>query len=103
MSLPGNGIFVVRGELTILITAMKRSARWSSHSYEDDDMDTLLKSLQELKEILNRLDDLKFLDHDVFLSPFLNVILEETTGPVTNLALAAVNKFLTYGLIGELI
>ena len=26
---------------------------------------------------------------------------EETTGPVTSLALSAVNKFLSYGLIGE--
>lgn len=103
MSLPGNGIFVVRGELTILMTAMKRGARWSSHSYQDDDLDTLMKSLQELKEILNRVDDLRFLDPDNYLTPFLNVISEETTGPVTSLALSAVNKFLSYGIIGHII
>lgn len=100
MSLPGNGIFVVRGELTILMTAMKRGARWSSHSYQDDDLDTLMKNLQELKEMLNRVDDLRFLDPDTYLTPFLNVISEETTGPVTSLALSAVNKFLSYGIIG---
>jgi len=26
---------------------------------------------------------------------------EETTGPVTSLALSAVNKFISYGLIGK--
>lgn len=101
MSLPGNGIFVVRGELSILITAMKRGARWSSHSYQDDDLDSLMKSLQELKDVLNRVDDLRFLDPDIYLTPFLNVISEETTGPVTSLALSAVNKFLSYGIIGR--
>lgn len=103
MALPGNGIFVVRGELTNLMAAMKRGARWSSHSYQDDDLDVLLKNLQELKEMLNRVDDLRFLDPDTYLSPFLNVISEETTGPVTSLALSAVNKFLSYGIIGEFI
>ncbi|CAG2065306.1 unnamed protein product, partial [Timema podura] len=35
-----------------------------------------------------------------FSGPFLEVIRsEETTGPVTSLALAAINKFLSYGLI----
>lgn len=31
MSLPGNGIFVVRGEMSTLMTAMRRGTRWSSH------------------------------------------------------------------------
>lgn len=33
MVIPGNGIFVVRGELSSIMTAMKRGSRWSSHSY----------------------------------------------------------------------
>lgn len=37
-----------------------------------------------------------------FLGPFLEVIRsEDTTGPITGLALTSVNKFLSYGLIGE--
>jgi len=37
-----------------------------------------------------------------FLAPFLAVIRsEETTGPITGLALTSVNKFLSYGLVGE--
>ncbi|KAJ8979326.1 hypothetical protein NQ317_006940 [Molorchus minor] len=100
MSLPGNGIFVVKGEMSILMTAMRRNVRWSSHSYQEDDIDALMKSFQELKEILNKIDDLRLVEPNAFLSPFLDVIRsEETTGPVTSLALSAINKFLCYGII----
>lgn len=34
MAPPGNGIFVVRGEMSTLITAMRRGARWNSASYQ---------------------------------------------------------------------
>lgn len=48
-------------------------------------------------------EDLRLVKPNVFLDPFLDVIRsEETTGPITSLALSAVNKFLSYGLIGEL-
>ncbi|XP_059608620.1 Golgi-specific brefeldin A-resistance guanine nucleotide exchange factor 1 isoform X2 [Phlebotomus argentipes] len=101
MAPPGNGIFVVRGELSTLTTAMRRGARWSgSNSYQDEEQDGLLKPLHELKNILIQSEDLRLIDPNVFLSPFLDIIKsEETTGPVTSLALSAVNKFLSYGLI----
>uniref|UniRef100_A0A6B2EBG3 Putative golgi-specific brefeldin a-resistance factor n=1 Tax=Phlebotomus kandelakii TaxID=1109342 RepID=A0A6B2EBG3_9DIPT len=101
MAPPGNGIFVVRGELSTLTTAMRRGARWSgSNSYQDEEQDGLLKPLHELKNILIQSEDLRLIDPNVFLGPFLDVIKsEETTGPVTSLALSAVNKFLSYGLI----
>uniref|UniRef100_A0A1B0CTH7 Putative golgi-specific brefeldin a-resistance guanine nucleotide exchange factor 1-like isoform x2 n=1 Tax=Lutzomyia longipalpis TaxID=7200 RepID=A0A1B0CTH7_LUTLO len=101
MAPPGNGIFVVRGELSTLATAMRRGARWSgSNSYQDDEQDGLLRPLHDLKNILIQSEDLRLIDPNVFLGPFLDVIKsEETTGPVTSLALSAVNKFLSYGLI----
>lgn len=100
MALPGNGIFVVKGEISNLLAAMKRGTRWSSHSYQDDDVDALLRNFQELRDILDNVDDLRFVEPNTFLAPFLNVIRsEETTGPVTSLALSAVNKFLSYGLL----
>lgn len=34
MAPPGNGIFVVRGEMATVMTAMKRGHRWSSASYQ---------------------------------------------------------------------
>ncbi|XP_050302323.1 Golgi-specific brefeldin A-resistance guanine nucleotide exchange factor 1 [Anthonomus grandis grandis] len=100
MALPGNGIFVVKGEMTILITAIKRGVKWTLTRCVDDETDSLMKSFQELKDHLNRIDDLRLIEADMFLSPFLEVIRsEDTSGPVTSLALAAINKFLSYGLI----
>lgn len=102
MSLPGNGIFVVRGEMSILMTAMRRGTRWSSshvHHQSDDDIDGLIRSFQQLKDVLHKIDDLRLIEPNVYLAPFLSVIRsEETTGSVTSLALSAVNKFLAYGL-----
>lgn len=62
-----------------------------------------MRNFQNLKDILTKIDDLRLIEPDVFLSPFLDVIRsEDTSGPVTSLALAAINKFLSYGLIGWL-
>ncbi|GFG39058.1 hypothetical protein Cfor_02589 [Coptotermes formosanus] len=129
MTYPGGGIYVVQGEIAILLTAMRRGARWSSHShqveiltrlfiamsfntnftvnmtelgarYGDDEQDALIRSFTDLKDVLNQIADLHELDPNHFLGPFLEVIRsEETTGPVTSLALSAVNKFISYGLI----
>ncbi|XP_011870032.1 PREDICTED: golgi-specific brefeldin A-resistance guanine nucleotide exchange factor 1 [Vollenhovia emeryi] len=94
------GLYVVEGEVCLLVTAMRRGARWSSHSHQDDDQDTLMKGLSTLKEVLNDHRDLSQLEPAVFLTPFLEIIRsEETTGPVTSLALSAVNKIISYGLV----
>ena len=48
--------------------------------------------------------DLQEIDSNTFLTPFLDIIRsEDTSGPLTCLALNAVNKFLSYGLIGRFI
>ncbi|EZA59947.1 hypothetical protein DMN91_000370 [Ooceraea biroi] len=95
-----SGLYVVESELCLLVTAMRRGARWSSHSHQDDDQDTLVKGLNTLKEVLNEPRDLSQLEPAVFLTPFLEIIRsEETTGPVTSLALSAVNKIISYGLV----
>ncbi|XP_032597071.1 Golgi-specific brefeldin A-resistance guanine nucleotide exchange factor 1 isoform X2 [Drosophila grimshawi] len=100
MSLPGNGIYVVRGEMATLVTAMRRGTRWNATAYVDDDKDALLKLFIDLKQVLNRIEDLRLIEPNVFLAPFLEVIrTADTTGPLTSLALASVNKFLSYGLI----
>lgn len=100
MAYPGGGLYVVEGEVCLLVTAMRRGVRWSSHSHQDDDQDALIKGLFNLKEVLNEAKDLSHLEPEVFLAPFLEIIRsEETTGPVTSLALSAVNKMISYGLI----
>ena len=46
--------------------------------------------------------DLQDIDSITFLTPFLDIIRsDEISGPMTCLALNAVNKFLSYGLIGR--
>lgn len=56
----------------------------------------------DLKQILSRVEDLRLVDQNIFLAPFLEVIrTDETTGAVTSLALLAINKFLSYGLLGN--
>lgn len=71
---------------------------------QDDEKDGLLKLFIDLKQVLNRIDDLRQIEPNVFLAPFLEVIrTAETTGPLTSLALASVNKFLSYGLIGKIL
>lgn len=46
--------------------------------------------------------ELDEIEPNSFLSPFLDVIRsEDTTGPITGLALTSVNKFLSYGLVGK--
>ncbi|XP_034244436.1 Golgi-specific brefeldin A-resistance guanine nucleotide exchange factor 1 isoform X2 [Thrips palmi] len=100
MGLPGNGMYVVQGEMSILLTSMKRGNRWSSHSHQGDENDSLIRLFLKLKELLNQEGDLRHLDPNHFFDPFLEVIRsEETTGPVTSLALASVAKFLSYNLL----
>ena len=63
-----------------------------------------MKSFNELKNILINIEDLRLIEPKNFLGPFLEVIRsEETTGQITSLALSALNKFLSYGLIGKLL
>lgn len=67
-----------------------------------DNSDNLSKSFNELREAVLQIEDLKLISPEVFLAPFLDAIRsEETTGTTTSIALSAVNKFLSYGLIGE--
>lgn len=34
MAYPGGGLYVVESEVCLLVTAMRRGARWSSHSHQ---------------------------------------------------------------------
>ena len=46
--------------------------------------------------------ELNEIEPNAFLSPFLEVVRsEDTTGPITGLALTSINKFLSYGLVGK--
>ncbi|XP_067995850.1 Golgi-specific brefeldin A-resistance guanine nucleotide exchange factor 1 isoform X5 [Melanerpes formicivorus] len=93
-------IYIVQGEINAVVGAIKRNARWNTHTHLDEERDPLLHSFSLLKEVLNNITELSEIEPNVFLRPFLEVIRsEDTTGPITGLALTSVNKFLSYALI----
>ncbi|KAM9726500.1 LOW QUALITY PROTEIN: Golgi-specific brefeldin A-resistance guanine nucleotide exchange factor 1 [Menidia menidia] len=93
-------IYIVQGEITTVVGAIKRNSRWNTHTSLDEEQDPLLNSFSQLKEILSNIKELSDIEPNVFLRPFLEVVRsEDTTGPITGLALTSVNKFLSYGLI----
>ncbi|OWF51783.1 Golgi-specific brefeldin A-resistance guanine nucleotide exchange factor 1 [Mizuhopecten yessoensis] len=100
MDPPKNGIYIIQGEISLVVTAMRRSSRWSAHNLQDEEADPLLGAFSQLKDVLNNITDLDEIEPNAFLSPFLDVIRsEDTTGPITGLALTSVNKLLSYGLL----
>ncbi|XP_056147557.1 Golgi-specific brefeldin A-resistance guanine nucleotide exchange factor 1 [Lampris incognitus] len=93
-------IYIVQGEISTVVGAIKRNSRWNTHTPLDEEQDPLLNSFSQLKEILNGIKELNDVEPNVFLRPFLEVVRsEDTTGPITGLALTSVNKFLSYGII----
>ncbi|KAM9365735.1 Golgi-specific brefeldin A-resistance guanine nucleotide exchange factor 1 isoform 2-T2 [Pholidichthys leucotaenia] len=93
-------IYIVQGEIGTVVGAIKRNSRWNTHTPLDEEQDPLLNSFGHLKETLNSIKELSDVEPNVFLRPFLEVVRsEDTTGPITGLALTSVNKFLSYGLI----
>ncbi|ERE78645.1 golgi-specific brefeldin A-resistance guanine nucleotide exchange factor 1 [Cricetulus griseus] len=46
-------IYIIQGEINIVVGAIKRNARWSTHIPLDEERDPLLHSFSHLKEVLN--------------------------------------------------
>lgn len=98
--IPKNGIYIVQGELNHIVAALRRNNRWTGGHFNQEEDEPLLQSFTQLKETLQNTSDINDLDVNIFLGPFLEVIRsEETTGPMTGVALSSVNKFLSYGLL----
>ncbi|KAH3747551.1 hypothetical protein DPMN_181978 [Dreissena polymorpha] len=55
MGSPSNGIYILQREITLVVTAMRRSSRWSAYSQRDEDGDPLLSSFAQLKDVLNNI------------------------------------------------
>ena len=70
--------------------------------FQDGEQDPLVRSLHKLQATLNSTSDLRTLDVMVFLHPFCEIVQsDDTTGPVTGMAITSLDRFLSYGLIGE--
>ena len=69
---------------------------------QEGEQDPLLQGLYKLMDTLNSTSDLLHLDVMVFLRPFCEIVQsDDTTGPITGMAIASLDKFLAYGLIGK--
>jgi brefeldin A-resistance guanine nucleotide exchange factor 1 len=109
------GRSLLETEACVLTMALKRTGHqmWSRSSsmasaatasaVENSLHPTLLQGFLDLKVALVHMGpSLATVDPNIFLAPFLDVIRSEVvTGPVTGLALNAVNKILAYGLLHE--
>jgi brefeldin A-resistance guanine nucleotide exchange factor 1 len=118
MDAPNNGIYIVLGEINLLLANLKRNSNLSSNNsnnsnssgsnskyqsyyHENYYNDPLSRNFYQLKTLLNEHADLNEIDSTTFMTPFLEVIKsEETSGPVTGMALTSVSKFIAYGLVG---
>jgi brefeldin A-resistance guanine nucleotide exchange factor 1 len=100
-----NTVGIVLGEIQNVLTAMRLNARWSTKTRQkygsESSLLTNLVSLRtKLEASLSK--DIRSFDILEYLQPFLDIILsEETSGPITGVALSAVNKFIKYGFIQE--
>uniref|UniRef100_A0ACB8F7Z4 Uncharacterized protein n=1 Tax=Sphaerodactylus townsendi TaxID=933632 RepID=A0ACB8F7Z4_9SAUR len=48
-------IYIIQGEINTVVGAIKRSARWSTHTHMDEERDPLLHSFRILKDVLHNL------------------------------------------------
>ena len=95
-----SGKYIVLGEVNAVVTTLRKNIRWTTHSYQTDHEDPLIASFNTLKNALNKCKDLSELEPTVYLLPLLEVIRsEDTSGPITGLALSSINKILSYNLI----
>ena len=96
----------VKGEIHNVVSLLRQNRKWGSKARFQNEIplqseSPILRSFKVLHRYMQRTaDESKRVDTMRYLRPFLNVIVSEwTSGPVTGVALASVNKFLLYGFI----
>eukprot|EP00731_Ephydatia_muelleri_P005724 Em0002g1900a len=91
-------IAIIQGEASLLLAAMRRGSRWGGPSRVED-QDPLIQQLHQLQQRLASVAGIWELNGE-FLKPFCDVVLsDDTSGPVTGMAISSVEKFLTYGML----
>eukprot|EP01114_Cavostelium_apophysatum_P009107 TRINITY_DN2217_c0_g1_i3.p1 TRINITY_DN2217_c0_g1~~TRINITY_DN2217_c0_g1_i3.p1 ORF type:complete len:1471 (+),score=363.32 TRINITY_DN2217_c0_g1_i3:184-4596(+) len=98
--------YIVLGEINHVVSSMKLNVRWSTPNpirvssptaaqNSAEGSSPLLNAFKNLQQKIHSHRNIDTLDTCVYLKPFLNVIRsEETSGPITGVALSSVNKFL---------
>ena len=96
----------VKGEIHNVVSLLRQNRKWGSKARFQNEIplqseSPILRSFKVLHRYMQRsADEQKRVDTMRYLRPFLDVIMSEwTSGPVTGVALASVNKFLLYGFV----
>jgi len=93
---PSMMIHTIIGEIQTVVATMRNNSRFSAFSHNNP----LLRDFKGLRSVLANLQESAEVDMCVCLKPFLTVIRsEETSGPITGVALISVYKFIVYGFI----
>uniref|UniRef100_A0AAV2JLU2 Uncharacterized protein n=1 Tax=Knipowitschia caucasica TaxID=637954 RepID=A0AAV2JLU2_KNICA len=48
-------VYMVQGEVGLVVGAIKRNSRWNTHTPLDEEQDPLLNSFSQLKDVLNNI------------------------------------------------
>lgn len=93
---PSMMIHTIIGEIQTVVATMRNNSRFSAFSHSNP----LLRDFKGLRSLLANLHQSAEVDICACLKPFLTVIRsEETSGPITGVALISVYKFIVYGFI----
>lgn len=94
---------IVNSEIGAVLAVMRRNVRWGVHYAADDDQleHSLLQSFKDLrKKVFSWQHQWNNIDPLVYLQPFLDVTQsDETSAPITGVALSSIYKFLTLEIL----
>eukprot|EP00898_Chlorokybus_atmophyticus_P000253 jgi/Chlat1/1228/Chrsp115S01684 len=95
---------LLNAEIQGVMAMMRQNAKWAVvPRFTDDEAndDPLLQDFKALRRQIFAWQDWSQVDPLLYLGPFLEVVRSvETSGPITGMALSAIFKLVTYGVIG---
>lgn len=95
--------FMVNSEIGAVLAVMRRNVRWGVHYMADEDQleHPLIKSFKEIrKKVFSWQRQWHAINPIMYLQPFLDVIQsDETSAPITGVALSSIYKFLTLDVL----
>jgi len=97
---------MINAEISAVLAVMRRNVRWGVHYMSDDDDQSehfLVQSLKTLRrQIFSWQNQWHAINPALYLQPFLDVIRsDETSAPITGVALSSVYKILTLDVIDQ--
>jgi len=98
-------VCMINAEIGAVLAVMRRNVRWGVHYMSDDDQSEhfLVQSLKKLRrQVFSWQNQWHAINPALYLQPFLDVIRsDETSAPITGVALSSVYKILTLDVIDQ--